>query len=150
MKKSNCCKICGRSDFEDKGDHLLCRVCGEKQKKYNVSKLQFFSIPVLILLGINCEIIADLIGVYKVDVYDPDFKSHEFLGMIRYKFTQVLTCRHNTYNELDLLMIDLRHHLSWLAPLFTLIGIALFGLALYFIVTIYNDMKKIAISNREK
>ena len=33
-KRNNCCRICGRLDYDDDGgEYLICRVCGEKRLK---------------------------------------------------------------------------------------------------------------------
>ena len=141
MAKNIRCKICGRTDFDDKGEHLVCRACGEKRKKHQLSKLHLLCIPVLFIFGIYSEILASLINVYKADAYSPDFKAHPFLAMIRSKFTKRIAS-HKSYNELDLLMIQLRNHLVWLDPLFRILGLVLFGLAVYFIIMLYRDLKK--------
>ena len=150
MAKNNCCKICGRSDFDDKVEYLVCRACGEKRKKYSVSRLHFFSIPGLILLGIVSEIIASIISVYKADVYSPNIQPNSFLDYLHSKCYNFSLGYRSEYNELDILMLDLKNHLVWLHPLFIILGIAFFGLALYFIITLYRDLKKVSLSRREK
>ena len=150
MAKNNCCRICGRLDYDDNGEYLICRACGEKKKKYRISTRHFFFIPIFGFLGIIFEIIAALIGVYKQNVYSPNFRNHPFLSSVRYKFTVFLSCIHNSYNEFDLLMIDLRRHLFWIYPLFLLIGIVFFGIAIFFIIRIYSDLKKIALLRPQK
>ena len=146
MAKNNYCRICGKNDFEDKGKSLICRVCGEEKKKYVFSKLQFFSIPLLVLLGIISEIIASMIGVYKADVYSPSFRRNSLLQWLHYKCYNYSLSNRIGYNELDLLMVDLREHLVWLEPLFRILGISLFALAIFFIVTVYRNFKKLSVT----
>lgn len=50
MAKNNCCRICGRLDYDDDGEYLICRVCGEKRlKKQFPMKETLLSILFLVL-----------------------------------------------------------------------------------------------------
>ena len=147
MSKNNCCKICGRLDFDDNGIYLICRICGEKKRKYRFPWLEIFGVVLFALGGIFAEIIGALIRVYKPDVHSPNFNtftSNAFLDAIHNKF-ETYSISKGFYNSLDFLMIKIQKQLFWLDPFFTILGILLFLIAAFLVKKVFDASRKIIV-----
>ena len=147
MAKNNCCRICGKLDYDDDGVYLICRVCGEKRRKYRFPWLELFMVTLFTVGGVFSEIIGAVIGVYKADVHSPNFNtltSNKLLDSFRANF-EAYSISKGPYNSLDMLMLKLEQQLIWLDPFFRILGIVFFALAVFFIKKMYDASRKIIV-----
>lgn len=109
MAKNLCCKICGRFDYDDNGEYLICRACGEKRRKYPFplkETLLSFLMSAMSLLFLVC---ASVSGKY-IPRNKPYYSSNK---------NDIMTGR----NEFDDFMNSIRHALVWITPIFWVLTI---------------------------
>ena len=134
MAKNNCCKICGRLDYDDNGEYLICRVCGEKRRKYRVPWIEFILCALFIFCGGYSMILAILARVYRTDsesnaasIIKPPAPNENQTG---------------DFHPFDVFMRRNEAHLIWIEPLFWVIAIAFIVLAVYFFRKMRETAKK--------
>ena len=131
MSKNNCCKICGRLDYDDNGEYLVCRVCGEKRKKYQNPLIECALTVLFALCGAGSSILAMFAHAYRtgntdsavVNLIKPDVPGHLNTG---------------PYSPFEVFMQRNEAQLIWIEPLFWVIGIAFIVLAVVF----FNKMRE--------
>ena len=64
MAKNNCCKICGRLDYDDDGDYLICRVCGEKRLKKRIPWKEYFLSLLFLFCGFGSLLMLFMLHTY--------------------------------------------------------------------------------------
>ena len=65
MAKNNCCRICGRLDYDDDGEYLICRVCGEKRRKKQFPMKETLLSILFLVLGFYFLFLSYGIYTYK-------------------------------------------------------------------------------------
>ena len=105
MKKNNCCKICGRLDYDDNGgNYLVCRICGERRKKYPLPIKETALFVLMVALAIFFIVCGITTGAYIPKN-----------GNLHYGDTDdnIMTGR----NDFDDFMNSIRYALVWICPL---------------------------------
>ena len=109
MAKNNCCKICGRLDYDDHGEYLVCRVCGERRRKYTFplkETLLSLMMGSLSLFFLVCASVSK-----KYIPHDKPYHSN-------YP-NDIMTGR----NSFDDFMNSIRYALVWIYPIFCVLAI---------------------------
>jgi len=61
MEKIKPCKICGRIDFKENGEYLVCRTCGETRIKYPFPLKQFCLLILFFICGAQTTFLGILV-----------------------------------------------------------------------------------------
>lgn len=111
MKKNICCKICGRLDYDDNGNYLVCRVCGERRNKYDLPIKELVLFILMIALAVFFVVCA-----LTAQAYIP------VNGVLQHGNTadNIMTGK----NDFDDFMNSIRYALVWIIPLCWALAIA--------------------------
>ena len=137
MAKNNCCRICGRLDYDDNGEYLICRVCGEKRKKYRIPWLEFVLCALFIFCGGYTMILAIVAHAYRTD---SDGKG--IAAIIKPSAPNELQT--GVYHPFEVFMRRIDAYLVWVEPLLWVIAAVFVVLAIIFFKKMReNSHKKI-------
>ncbi len=109
MAKNNCCKICGRLDYDDMGEYLVCRVCGERRRKYVFplkETLLSFLMGAMSLFFVVCASVSQKY-IPKGKPYHSNYQN------------DIMTGR----NNFDDFMNSIRYALVWIYPIFCVLAV---------------------------
>lgn len=135
MPRNNCCRICGRLDYDDVGEYLVCRVCGEKRKKYRNPLIEFALSTLFLLCGAGVSLLALFARAYRTGNTDSSV-----VKLIKPKVPSHLNT--GPYSPFEVFMRRNEAHLIWIEPLFWVIAIAFIVLAVYFFRKMRETAKK--------
>ena len=129
MANNLCCKICGRFDYDDDGDYLICRACGEKRRKYTFPLKE-----ILLSILMSATSLFFLVSASVSAKYIP--KDKPYYSSLK---NDIMTGR----NEFDDFMNSIRHALVWICP-------TLWVLAIISIIFTVRFISKIKIEKMYK
>lgn len=138
MAKNNCCKICGRLDYEEDGEYLVCRVCGEKRRKRRIP----LSDALLSLLFFFCGL-GSLELAFNLVFYPKTFGFFSFFLSLFDRYSNIV----GTYNIIDLFIDKFNKDgtLTGITTFFIILGIAFLILSIFFVKRIYDSSKRIIV-----
>ena len=140
MAKNNCCRICGKLDYDDDGEYLICRVCGEKRRKRWMPWTELFFCILFFLCGGTVIFFASAIRSYRLD----NTMQSGVLPSIKPNFN-ASTNKGSEYNSLEFFFRDIEPQLVWIEPVLWIIGLALWIVAAFFIKKMYDASRKIIV-----
>ena len=128
MKKNNCCKICGRLDYDDNGAYLVSRACGEKRRKHPVPIFELCMSVTLLLCTFFATLFAIQISIYRDIALNP---------------SRIKPWRYTDNPDFySVFMYNMEPHILWVGPLLWVFVAVLFALTVIFAIKVSKKLSK--------
>ena len=126
MAKNNCCRICGRLDYDDDGEYLVCRACGEKRKKKRIPHFE----ALMTSLSFTVFIVFTIF-VFSYNYYRHEYLTHGFDKYVNYYYD---------FDFLDWFLNATKDHIVWFGPLLWFLDLCILTVAIYFAWKVYKAL----------
>ena len=138
-KRNNCCRICGRLDYDDDGgEYLICRVCGEKRPKRRMPWKEMLLSLLFLFLGFFFLFLS--YGIYSYKDVSSIFSQmiSPFDGYNNYV---------GSFNWIEAFLdrLQLKGNLKYLEWFFKLVSVGFFTLFGVFLKKMNDASKKIIV-----